>query len=109
MTQGLTDCPQSLLSALRFWSEPSNDNRRLTEPRPGILIPISRREAERNCSNMYAVIRTGGKQYRVAKDDVITVERLPGDEGSEVTLDQVLMLSGEGSTSSHGIASLPSR
>jgi large subunit ribosomal protein L21 len=47
---------------------------------------------------MYAVIRTGGKQYRVAKDDVITVERLPGDEGSEVTLDQVLMLSGEGST-----------
>jgi large subunit ribosomal protein L21 len=33
---------------------------------------------------MYAIIRTGGKQYRVAKDDVITVERLPGDEGSEV-------------------------
>jgi len=44
---------------------------------------------------MYAVIRTGGKQYRVAKDDVITVERLPGDAGSAVTLDQVLMLSGD--------------
>jgi large subunit ribosomal protein L21 len=44
---------------------------------------------------MYAVIRTGGKQYRVAKDDLITVERLPGDEGSEVTLDQVLMLGGD--------------
>jgi large subunit ribosomal protein L21 len=44
---------------------------------------------------MYAVIRTGGKQYRVAKDDTITVERLPGDEGSEVTLDQVLMLGGD--------------
>ena len=47
---------------------------------------------------MYAVIRTGGKQYRVAKDDVITVERLPGDEGSEVTLVQVLLLSGDGGT-----------
>lgn len=44
---------------------------------------------------MYAVIRTGGKQYRIAKDDLITVERLPGDEGSEITLDQVLMLGGE--------------
>ena len=44
---------------------------------------------------MYAVIRTGGKQYRVAKDDKITVERLPGDEGSEITLDQVLMLGGD--------------
>ncbi len=44
---------------------------------------------------MYAIIRTGGKQYRVAKDDLITVERLPGDEGSEVTLDQVLMLAGD--------------
>ena len=47
---------------------------------------------------MYAVIRTGGKQYRVAQNDVITVERLPVDEGSEVTLDQVLMLSGDGGT-----------
>ena len=44
---------------------------------------------------MYAVIRTGGKQYRVAKDDKIIVERLPGDEGSEITLDHVLMLGGD--------------
>ena len=44
---------------------------------------------------MYAVIKTGGKQYRVAKDDKITVERLPGDEGSEVTIDQVLMVGGD--------------
>jgi len=40
---------------------------------------------------MYAVIRTGGKQYRVAKDDVITVERLPGDAGADVTFDEVLL------------------
>lgn len=41
---------------------------------------------------MYAVIRTGGKQYRVAKDDVITVERLPGDAGADVTFDEVLLI-----------------
>ncbi len=33
---------------------------------------------------MYAVIRTGGKQYRVAKDDVILIERLAGDNGALV-------------------------
>lgn len=41
---------------------------------------------------MHAVIRTGGKQYRVAKDDVITVERLTGDAGTAVTFDEVLMV-----------------
>ena len=45
---------------------------------------------------MFAVIRTGGKQYRVAKGDVIEVERLGGEPGSAVTLDQVLMLAGDG-------------
>ena len=41
---------------------------------------------------MFAVIQTGGKQYKVAKDDVIRVERLSGEAGSEVVLDQVLMV-----------------
>ena len=41
---------------------------------------------------MYAVIKTGGKQYRVAKDDVITVERLACAAGDKIELDQVLML-----------------
>lgn len=44
---------------------------------------------------MFAVIRTGGKQYRVAENDVIRVERLDGEAGASVTLDQVLMV-GEG-------------
>lgn len=43
------------------------------------------------CAFMFAVIRTGGKQYRVAKDDIITVEKLEGDVGSSVTLSEVLM------------------
>ena len=41
---------------------------------------------------MYAVIRTGGKQYRVAKDDVIAVEKLDGKAGDKVKFDVVLML-----------------
>lgn len=39
---------------------------------------------------MFAVVKTGGKQYRVAKDDVIKVERLTAEPGSTVTLDRVL-------------------
>jgi large subunit ribosomal protein L21 len=41
---------------------------------------------------MFAVIQTGGKQYKVAKDDVIRVEKLAGEAGSQVVLDQVLMV-----------------
>ncbi len=41
---------------------------------------------------MFAVIRTGGKQYRVAANDVISVEKLPGEAGATVELDEVLML-----------------
>ena len=46
---------------------------------------------------MFAVIRTGGKQYRVAPNDVIVVERLAGEAGSNVELGEVLML-GDGGT-----------
>ena len=42
---------------------------------------------------MFAVIKTGGKQYKVAKDDIILVERLPGDAGAAVSIDDVLMVS----------------
>ena len=41
---------------------------------------------------MFAVIKTGGKQYKVAKNDVVVVERLAGEAGSTITLDQVLMV-----------------
>ncbi|MEZ5894201.1 MAG: 50S ribosomal protein L21 [Parvularculaceae bacterium] len=41
---------------------------------------------------MYAVVKTGGKQYRVSKDDVVRVELLPGEAGDIVTLDAVLMI-----------------
>ena len=41
---------------------------------------------------MYAVVKTGGKQYRVAKDDKIVVDRMIGEDGDSVVLDQVLMM-----------------
>ena len=41
---------------------------------------------------MYAVVKTGGKQYRVAKDDKILVERIEGEAGAQVQLDNVMML-----------------
>ena len=44
---------------------------------------------------MFAVIRTGGKQYKVAKDDVIDVEKLIGDAGGTITFGEVLMLGGD--------------
>jgi large subunit ribosomal protein L21 len=41
---------------------------------------------------VYAIIQTGGKQYRVAPGDVLRVERLGGERGDEVVLDQVLLV-----------------
>jgi large subunit ribosomal protein L21 len=40
---------------------------------------------------MFAVVETGGKQYKVAKDDIIEIEKLNADEGEVVILDKVLM------------------
>ncbi|MEC9022421.1 MAG: 50S ribosomal protein L21 [Pseudomonadota bacterium] len=47
---------------------------------------------------MYAVVKTGGKQYRVTTNDVIIVEKIVAEPGSDVELDQVLALGGDGET-----------
>ena len=44
----------------------------------------------REVQNMYAIIRTGGKQYRVSEGDVLNVEKLNVEEGQEVVFDEVL-------------------
>jgi large subunit ribosomal protein L21 len=44
----------------------------------------------------YAVIRTGGKQYRVSEGETIKVEKLSGDVGDKVTLGEVLFVGGNG-------------
>jgi large subunit ribosomal protein L21 len=43
-------------------------------------------------SAMYAVIKTGGKQYRVSAGEKLKVESIPAEVGAEITLDQVLLL-----------------
>ncbi len=42
---------------------------------------------------MYAVVKTGGKQYRVSKGDVLNIEKMEGDIGAEVVFDEVMMVS----------------
>ena len=44
---------------------------------------------------MYAVIRTGGKQYRVAAGETVEVEKLNGEIGESITLDDVLLVAGD--------------
>ena len=44
---------------------------------------------------MYAVIKTGGKQYRVAPDDVLTIEKVAGEAGAKVEFPEVLMIGGD--------------
>jgi large subunit ribosomal protein L21 len=48
---------------------------------------------------VYAIIKTGGKQYRVAVGDKIEVEKLPNSVGDQVTLNDVLMVENEGAIS----------
>lgn len=45
---------------------------------------------------MYAIVRAGGRQYKVEENSVIDLNRLPGEIGEEVVFDQVLILGGEG-------------
>ncbi len=52
---------------------------------------------------MFAVIRTGGKQYRVAKDDTIVVEKLAGEPGAMVEFSDVLIIGGDGKAPKVGV------
>src|SRR5258707_10496810 len=45
---------------------------------------------------MYAVIRSGGKQYRITEGDVLRIEKIAGDVGAEVAFEQVLLVGGSG-------------
>ena len=47
---------------------------------------------------MYAVIRTGGKQYRIEEGDVLRIEKISGDVGADVTFEDILLIGGAEST-----------
>ncbi len=52
---------------------------------PQVLVPLEVRD-------VYAVIKTGGKQYKVSPGDTIRVEKLPGEPGQEIELEEVLLV-----------------
>ncbi|MFP5022219.1 50S ribosomal protein L21 [Pseudonocardia phyllosphaerae] len=55
---------------------------------------------------MYAIVKTGGKQYKVAVDDVVTVEKIDGEPGAEISLPAVLLVDGDQvSTDATGLTS----
>lgn len=71
-----------------------------TEPAEPTVKP-SRARAKKEKSAVasgYAIIETGGKQYRVKVGDRIRVERIHADAGTDISLDRVLLLGGNGST-----------
>lgn len=54
--------------------------------------------AAESTDTRYAIVTTGGKQYRVGVGDVITVEKLNAEIGDSITLDSVLLVGGDGKT-----------
>jgi large subunit ribosomal protein L21 len=61
------------------------------------VLSFDSKRVTRGEVQVYAVVETGGKQYRVEVGDSIQVERLDAEPGADVTLDRVLMLSDDGS------------
>ncbi len=59
--------------------------------------PARTRSASAAGNAPYAIIETGGKQYRVAVGDTLSIEKLPVEQGSGITFDRVLMVGGDGS------------
>ena len=55
----------------------------------------ARKRKERESSRVYAIVRCGGRQEKVALDDVVTVDKLPGEVGSSVTLPALLVVDGD--------------
>src|SRR3712207_7592019 len=67
-----------------------------TEPEQP-LLPSQARSDSGSPTRPYAIIETGGKQYRVAVGDRLSIEKLAVEPGSGITFDRVLMVGGDGS------------
>jgi len=63
-------------------------------PKPRAKKSVAKTDAV--SARSYAIIETGGKQYRVSVGDRISVERLPAEESDEITIERVLLLGGDG-------------
>ena len=67
----------------------------MSRPLGAVARPAELRAGEKR---MYAVIRTGGKQYKVAEGDWVDIEKLDAEEGATVSFDDVLLIGTEGET-----------
>ncbi len=67
-----------------------------TEPEQS-PVPARARSDSGSGSASYAIIETGGKQYRVAVGDTLSIEKLPVEPGADITFDRVLMVGSDGS------------
>ena len=65
-----------------------------TEPEQ-LSMPVRARSGSGSGNAPYAIIETGGKQYRVAVGDTLSIEKLPIEQGSDITFDRVLMVGGD--------------
>ena len=70
---------------------------RIRRPKPAPK-PAPAPAPSRSIAGPYAIIETGGKQYRVSVGDTLSVERLSAEAGTEITIDRVLLLGGDGAT-----------
>jgi large subunit ribosomal protein L21 len=61
-----------------------------------MMLKVSGNQRRKERVVMYAVVRTGGKQYRVSQGDRFRIEKIPGEIGQEVTFNDVLMIGGAG-------------
>ncbi len=86
-----------MTDAEKVTATPAESAPEIAEEKPATK---AKAKAEKSVSAVqpYAVIETGGKQYRVGVGDRIAVERLHADAGSDINLDRVLLLGGDGST-----------
>lgn len=66
------------------------------------LVRLLSRDDERTESAVYAVIRTGGKQYRVQVGDLVDVELLPNEEGDEIRFEPLLVVGDDGDVRTAG-------
>ena len=74
----------------------------MTDTEPGTEpeqppVPAKGRSKSASANASYAIIETGGKQYRVAVGDQLSIEKLSVEPGSGITFDRVLMVGGDGS------------
>ena len=58
-------------------------------------IAREKKREERESSRVYAIVRCGGRQEKVALDEVVTVDKLPGEVGSSITLTALLVVDGD--------------